>query len=77
MFYKNQPTETEGGNPCAVEGLFFEIYCALVNIYWKTYTCILSINTMKLYALNSFFYFVVKAFDDPRWTRNDIFNSRL
>lgn len=33
MFYKNQTTEIENLNTLAVEACF-EIYCALVNIYW-------------------------------------------
>lgn len=34
MFYKNQTKEIENLNTLAVEACF-EIYCALVNIYWK------------------------------------------
>lgn len=33
MFYKNQTKEIENLNTLAVEACF-EIYCALVNIYW-------------------------------------------
>lgn len=72
MFYKNQTTEVDDPNTLAVEACF-ELYCALVNIYWKCKPAYFKLPPWRSMPSTSF---VIEAFNS-RWMIKHIFNQRL
>lgn len=69
---KIKQKEIEHLKTLAVEACF-EIYCALVNIYWKRITAYFQLTPWC--SMPSFF--VIEAFNYLWWMRNEIFNLRL